>query len=76
MENIKIGDNLQIAGVQYQVINVLSCKECCLFNTRSCGILDPAISCGSKTHLGFQPIGYKNNGYIKSKQKSKINEKS
>lgn len=56
--SIKVGDKLHIAGVDYEVQHILSCKDCCLCNTRQCVMLDPAITCGEKTHLGFKTIGY------------------
>lgn len=60
MENIsiKVNDILTIAGVQYEVKYIESCNDCCLCNTRQCSMLDPAISCGEKTHLGFKVKGF------------------
>lgn len=77
--NIAIGDNLNIAGVQYEVQYISSCKDCCLCNTRQCVMLDPAISCGEKTHLGFKTIGYNlnqicNNNKNRNKCKSNIKQ--
>ena len=56
--NITTGDNLIIAGVQYEVKHIETCKDCCLNNSRICGLLDPSISCGEKTHLGFKTVGF------------------
>ena len=56
--NIVIGDNLIIAGVQYEVKHIETCKDCCLNNSRICGLIDPSITCGEKTHLGFKTSGY------------------
>lgn len=63
MENnsIKVGDNLIIAGVQYAIKHIETCKDCSLCNTRTCAMLDPAISCGEKTHLGFETVGFGKN---------------
>lgn len=60
MENVSIknGDQLQIMGVQYEVVHIESCNDCSLKNSRSCSMLDPAITCGEKTHLGFKPVGF------------------
>ena len=56
--SIKVGDILNIAGVQYEVQHISSCEDCCLCNTRQCSMLDPAITCGEKTYLGFKTVGY------------------
>ena len=77
--NIKINDKLHIAGVDYEVQHILSCNDCCLCNTRQCSMLDPSITCGEKTHLGFKTIGYNINkiyNNIKINRKQYKNNKS
>ncbi len=69
--NISVGDNLQIAGVQYVVKHIESCNDCCLNGSRVCGMLDPAITCGNKTHLGFKTIGFNPTFNQINKQSSK-----
>lgn len=59
--NITQGDVLQICGVAYRAKIISSCNDCCLSNTRACAMLDPAITCGEKSHIGFETIGFNPN---------------